>query len=73
MVVLAAIGIRAFVRSEFGRKAWDRWRLRIPVFGRMMRLVRVGSYPTRAEALADLGKVRRTCGDAFVTPAKVRP
>jgi len=38
--------------------------------GRMVRLVRVGSYSTRAEALADLKRVRTICGDAFATPAR---
>jgi tetratricopeptide (TPR) repeat protein len=37
--------------------------------GRLMRLVRVGSYPTYDAARADLGKVQKVIGEAFVTPA----
>lgn len=38
--------------------------------GRMLRLVRVGSYPTYARAQADLPKVKALRRDAFVTPAR---
>ncbi len=38
--------------------------------GRIMRLIRVGSYATYAEALAKLPSVRRVCGDAHVTAAR---
>ena len=38
--------------------------------GRVMRLVRVGSYRTYGQAQADLGKVRRIVSDAFITSAR---
>ena len=38
--------------------------------GRMMRLVRVGAYSTRAEALTELGPVRKICSDAYPVPAR---
>ena len=37
--------------------------------GRLMRLVRVGSHATYDAARADLEKVKRVSGDAFITPA----
>jgi general secretion pathway protein F/type IV pilus assembly protein PilC len=44
MVVLLGLGVRAFVRSEFGRGLWDRWRLKIPLFGRMVRMVSITRF-----------------------------
>ena len=38
--------------------------------GRVMRLVRVGSYHTYGQAQADLGKVRTIVSDAFITSAR---
>ena len=38
--------------------------------GKLMRLVRVGAYPTCAAAEADLAKVRRIRSDAFAVPAQ---
>lgn len=38
--------------------------------GRMMRLVRVGSHATYGAARADLAKVRKVCGDAFIAPSR---
>ena len=38
--------------------------------GRMMRLLRVGSYPTFDAAKADLERVRKYAADAFITPAR---
>src|SRR5207248_11323430 len=37
LVIGAVIGFRAFVRAEEGRIAWDRFRLLIPGYGRIVR------------------------------------
>ena len=37
IVVGAAVGFRAFVRTEEGRITWDRFRLKIPGYGRVIR------------------------------------
>ena len=37
IVVGAAVGFRAFVRTEEGRLSWDRFRLKIPGYGRVIR------------------------------------
>ena len=39
--------------------------------GKLMRLVRVGVYPTCAAAEADLAEVRRIRSDAFAVPASL--
>jgi len=44
LIVLAVLGIRALLRSEFGRDLWDRWRLRLPLFGRTMRMVSITRF-----------------------------
>jgi general secretion pathway protein F/type IV pilus assembly protein PilC len=36
--------ISAFFRSEAGRRAWDRWRMRIPVFGKAARMVSITRF-----------------------------
>ena len=42
--VFACICIRAFVRSATGRMLWDHWRLRIPIVGRVLRMVGVTRF-----------------------------
>src|SRR5712692_8692485 len=37
LVIGASVGFRAFVRTEEGRIAWDRFRLKIPGYGRVVR------------------------------------
>ena len=37
LVVGAAVGLRAFVRTDEGRIAWDRFRLMVPGYGRVIR------------------------------------
>ncbi|MFO8014431.1 MAG: type II secretion system F family protein [Phycisphaerae bacterium] len=46
-LLLVAVGGAAawgFVRSERGRRAWDGWRLRLPVVGRILRLVAITRF-----------------------------
>ncbi len=38
--------------------------------GKLVRLVRVGSYPTYDEAVAELPKVQKACPDAFPSPSR---
>jgi len=44
VVVLAVLGVRAFLRSSSGRRAWDAWRLRIPVAGKVSRMVSITRF-----------------------------
>lgn len=44
LVVLTVIGVRAFLISDYGRQAWDRWRLKIPVLGRVLRMVSITRF-----------------------------
>ena len=44
LVVLAVLGIRALLRSGFGRDLWDRWRLRLPLLGRTVRMVSITRF-----------------------------
>jgi len=44
LVLLTALGVRTFVRSEFGRSAWSRWQLKIPVVGRIIRMVSITRF-----------------------------
>jgi type II secretory pathway component PulF len=37
IVIGAVVALRAFIRNEEGRIAWDRFRLRIPAYGRVQR------------------------------------
>jgi len=39
-----AFGVRAFVATERGRRLWDRTRLRLPVLGRVTRVVAVSRF-----------------------------
>jgi general secretion pathway protein F/type IV pilus assembly protein PilC len=41
---LAALGIRSVLRSQRGWEMWDRWRLKLPVLGRVLRLVAITRF-----------------------------
>jgi len=43
-IVLGAIGLMLVVRSERGRVAWERWRLRLPLVGRVMRTISITRF-----------------------------
>jgi len=42
--VVAVVGAWSFMVSERGRRLWDGWRLKIPVFGRVTRLVAITRF-----------------------------
>jgi general secretion pathway protein F/type IV pilus assembly protein PilC len=42
--VLAVLGVRLAVTSEWGRRAWDRWRVRVPLAGRVIRMVSITRF-----------------------------
>ncbi len=44
LVVLAAIGLRGLLRSEAGRRRWERWRLGIPIVGRVICTVSITRF-----------------------------
>ncbi|MBX2796243.1 MAG: type II secretion system inner membrane protein GspF [Myxococcales bacterium] len=44
LVGLVVVGFRRWVRTETGRRRWDTWRLKFPVFGTMSRLVAVSRF-----------------------------
>ena len=43
-IVVGVIGFWGFVTSDYGRRAWDRWRLKIPVFGQATRLIAITRF-----------------------------
>ncbi len=44
LLTVGAAGGWGFVRSERGRRLWDGWRLRLPVLGRILRLVAITRF-----------------------------
>jgi general secretion pathway protein F/type IV pilus assembly protein PilC len=44
LLVLAGSAAWGFIRSEAGRRKWDRWRLRIPLVGRATQLVSITRF-----------------------------
>jgi len=44
MIVATVIGIRAFLHSEFGHRLWDRWKLKIPLAGKVTRMVSITRF-----------------------------
>jgi len=44
ILVLFTLGFRAMVRSEWGRRKWDHWRIRIPLAGRPIRMVAITRF-----------------------------
>ncbi|MHC4294125.1 MAG: type II secretion system F family protein [Planctomycetota bacterium] len=43
-VVLIVIALRALLRSEWGRDKWERLRLKLPIFGRVIRTVSITRF-----------------------------
>lgn len=45
IVAAAAVyALRALVRSQRGRRVWDRWRLKVPVYGGMIQMLNVSRF-----------------------------
>jgi general secretion pathway protein F len=44
LIFLAVLGIRSALRSQRGWELWDRWRLKLPVMGRVLRLVAITRF-----------------------------
>jgi general secretion pathway protein F/type IV pilus assembly protein PilC len=44
ILVLAVLGFRAMLRSEWGRRKWDQWRIRIPLAGKPIRMVAITRF-----------------------------
>ncbi len=44
LIVLAILGVRAFVRSQVGHALWDRWRLSIPIVGGVFKMVGITRF-----------------------------
>ncbi len=44
LVVTVVLGSWGFVASDYGRRMWDRWRLKIPVFGTAARLIAITRF-----------------------------
>jgi len=50
-----AFGLRRWVRTEKGRRTWHRWKITMPLFGRVNRLVAVSRFCRTLSTLLDSG------------------
>jgi len=44
MGVVAVLAVRSFLRSESGRRMWEKWRLKLPFVGRAVRMVSITRF-----------------------------
>ena len=44
LIVLIVLGTRGFLASDYGRQAWDRWRLKIPLLGKTLRMLSITRF-----------------------------
>ena len=44
LALLAALGVVGVLRSGFGRRWWDRWQIKIPLAGRLIRIVAITRF-----------------------------
>lgn len=44
LVALVVLGIRSMLRSQAGWEMWDRWRIRLPVMGKVIRTVSITRF-----------------------------
>ncbi|MBI2962527.1 MAG: type II secretion system inner membrane protein GspF [Deltaproteobacteria bacterium] len=52
---VAAIGLRAYLRTPNGRYRYDRWRLRVPVFGKLQQKIAVARFSRTLSTLLQSG------------------
>lgn len=55
MTVGGVFGIRNWVKTERGRRTWHRWKITMPLFGRVNRLVAVSRFCRTLSTLLDSG------------------
>lgn len=55
MVALGYFGIRAWLSSDKGRKTWDRWALKLPVFGQLILRLNVSKFTRTLATLLSSG------------------
>ena len=55
MAVAFAVAFRAVVRTERGRAAWDRFKLRVPVLGRLIRMLAISRFARTLSTLLSGG------------------
>lgn len=55
LIILGLFQFRKYIRTEKGRQWWDGFRLRIPVFGRVIRLVAVARFARTLATLLSSG------------------
>lgn len=53
--VSAVFGIRKWVKTEKGRRTWHRWKITMPIFGKVNRLVAVSRFCRTLSTLLDSG------------------
>ena len=44
LIVLLVLGLRTMLRSAWGRRTWDRWRIHVPLAGRPIRMVAITRF-----------------------------
>jgi general secretion pathway protein F len=55
VLVGAVVALRAFIRTERGRAAWDRFKLKLPVVGRTVRLIAISRFTRTLSTLLSGG------------------
>ncbi len=55
LLVLAIVGVRAWVRTEDGRYRWDKWKLRLPVVGGIIERATLGRFARAFAITASAG------------------
>ncbi len=55
IVIFFNIAFRMFVRTRFGRRAWDRFRLKVPVFGKLNHKVALARFSRTLSTLLSSG------------------
>jgi general secretion pathway protein F len=55
MLAVAALAFRYYVRTEAGRQRYDRWVLRVPVFGKLLQKIAVARFSRTLSTLLQSG------------------
>lgn len=55
VVIGVIVGVRRWVKTESGRRRWHQWKITMPVFGRVNRLVAVSRFCRTLSTLLDSG------------------
>lgn len=61
VMIATTVGIRKFLKSDFGKRWWDEKKLKLPIFGSLVRMIAVSRFTKTLSTLLESGIALLTC------------